>query len=129
MFEYGIAILVFGVVICFAVELSRIPSVPVGHVFKGFLPSSTLTSSDALYASCGILGATVMPHSLYLGSSIVKPRLLDYDVRNGNVDKDLLEEIEDGYYDNYRPSITAIDWCMKISIIELSFSLLTFAMF
>jgi metal iron transporter len=129
MFEYGITLLVFGVVICFAVELSRIPSVPVGHVFKGFLPSSTLTRSDALYASCGILGATVMPHSLYLGSSIVKPRLLDYDVKNGNVDKELLEEIEDGYYDNYRPSVTAINWCMKFSVIELSFSLLTFAMF
>ncbi|KAF5094410.1 hypothetical protein D0Z00_003560 [Geotrichum galactomycetum] len=129
MFEYGITLLVFGVVVCFAVELSRIPSVPVGHVFKGFLPSSTLTRSDALYASCGILGATVMPHSLYLGSSIVKPRLLDYDVKNGNVDKELLEEIEDGYYDNYRPSVTAINWCMKFSVIELSFSLMTFAMF
>lgn len=129
IFEYGIAILVLGVVICFAVELSRIPSVPVGHVFKGFLPSNTLIQSDALYASCGILGATVMPHSLYLGSSIVKPRLLDYDVKNGNVDKELLEEIEDGYYDNYRPSVTAINWSMKFSFIELSFSLLTFAMF
>jgi metal iron transporter len=40
-------------------------------VFDGFVPSSTLVStSAALYASIGIIGAVIMPHSLYLGSHI-----------------------------------------------------------
>ena len=40
-----------------------------------FLPSSTIiTNSDMLYIAIGILGATVMPHNLYLHSSIVQTR-------------------------------------------------------
>lgn len=42
IFEYGVALLVFAVVICFAIQLSRIPSVPVGEVFRGYIPSSGL---------------------------------------------------------------------------------------
>jgi metal iron transporter len=40
----------------------------------------------SLYQACGILGATVMPHSLYLGSGIVQPRLLEYDIKAGLAD-------------------------------------------
>ncbi|GJJ09466.1 hypothetical protein Clacol_003689 [Clathrus columnatus] len=41
-----------------------------GEVFMGFLPSKTLIKPSALYTSIGILGATVMPHALFLGSSL-----------------------------------------------------------
>ena len=34
---------------------------------KGFIPSAL--SADALYIAIGIIGATVMPHNLYLHSS------------------------------------------------------------
>lgn len=129
MFEYGVAALVMGVVVCFAVMLSRIPSVPVGEVLKGYLPSSHLIEGNALYAACGILGATVMPHSLYLGSAIVKPRLLDYDLKHGNVEKETQNDIEDGFYELYRPSVPAINYALKFSIIELTVSLFTFALF
>jgi manganese transport protein len=47
-------------------------------VASGFLPSPTLvTDPKALFISIGILGATVMPHNLYLHSAIVQTRAFD----------------------------------------------------
>lgn len=44
-------------------------------VMAGFLPKTEiLFNPDMLYLSIGILGATVMPHNLYLHSSIVQTR-------------------------------------------------------
>ena len=43
-----------------------------GGIVRGFVPS--LPDSAALYISIGILGATVMPHNLYLHSSLVQTR-------------------------------------------------------
>src|SRR5882672_12920295 len=42
----------------------------VGELVKGFIPS--LPSEEALYIAIGIIGATVMPHNLYLHSSLVQ---------------------------------------------------------
>lgn len=42
-----------------------------GEVFEGYLPSKTIgKDSNALYTSIGIIGATVMPHALFLGSQL-----------------------------------------------------------
>lgn len=38
---------------------------------------------SGLFLSLDILGATVMPHSLFLGSGLVQSRLKDFDVKNG----------------------------------------------
>jgi manganese transport protein len=59
---------------CFALELFF--SKPnVTEVFLGFIPGPhILTNPEMLYVSIGILGATVMPHNLYLHSSIVQTR-------------------------------------------------------
>ncbi|MBV9999409.1 MAG: Nramp family divalent metal transporter [Verrucomicrobia bacterium] len=47
-------------------------------VAAGFLPSPVLvTDPKALFISTGILGATVMPHNLYLHSAIVQTRAFD----------------------------------------------------
>jgi manganese transport protein len=44
-------------------------------VFGGFIPDTEILSNPAmLYVAVGILGATVMPHNLYLHSSIVQTR-------------------------------------------------------
>lgn len=43
-----------------------------GGIVRGFVPS--LPDASALYISIGILGATVMPHNLYLHSSLVQTR-------------------------------------------------------
>jgi manganese transport protein len=46
-----------------------------GAVFSGFAPRlEILTNPDMLYLALGILGATVMPHNLYLHSGIVQTR-------------------------------------------------------
>ncbi len=59
---------------CFAVELF-IARPAVGPVMLGFLPSIEIfRQPEMLYVAIGILGATVMPHNLYLHSSIVQTR-------------------------------------------------------
>ncbi len=47
----------------------------IGEVVKGFIP--TFPDSDALYIAIGIIGATVMPHNLYLHSALVQSRKID----------------------------------------------------
>ncbi|MBP7274253.1 MAG: Nramp family divalent metal transporter [Saprospiraceae bacterium] len=44
----------------------------IGEIAKGFVPS--LQDSGALYIAIGIIGATVMPHNLYLHSALVQTR-------------------------------------------------------
>ncbi|KAF9321192.1 hypothetical protein BG003_003016 [Podila horticola] len=74
LFEALVILLVTAVGICFTAEI--VIAQPVAKdVFKGFLPSlEILTNKEALYLAIGIIGATVMPHNLYLHSSIVKLR-------------------------------------------------------
>ena len=45
------------------------------ELIKGFIPS--IPNNDALYIAIGIIGATVMPHNLYLHSSLVQTRKID----------------------------------------------------
>lgn len=47
----------------------------IGLLAKGFIPS--IPSEEALYIAIGIIGATVMPHNLYLHSSLVQTRKID----------------------------------------------------
>ncbi len=47
----------------------------MGELAKGFIPS--IPSDEALYIAIGIIGATVMPHNLYLHSSLVQTRRID----------------------------------------------------
>ena len=72
--EALVVTLIATIAACFAVELVfSHPS--LGGVALGFLPGSQiLTNQEMLYVSIGIMGATVMPHNLYLHSSIVQTR-------------------------------------------------------
>ena len=67
------------VFLCFAVNLSL--AQPQWHdVLAGFIPSaSTVSDPRKLYIAMGILGATVMPHNLYLHSAIVQTRCFALD--------------------------------------------------
>ena len=47
----------------------------IGSVLSGLIPS--LPNETALYIAIGIIGATVMPHNLYLHSSLVQTRKFD----------------------------------------------------
>ena len=59
---------------CFLFEIV-ISKPDAGAVLGGFVPSaSILKNPDQLYIAIGILGATVMPHNLYLHSSVVQTR-------------------------------------------------------
>ncbi len=59
---------------CFAWELIASRPDLLG-IAKGFIPSPQIvTDPGMLYIAIGILGATVMPHNLYLHSSIVQTR-------------------------------------------------------
>ncbi|KAJ6060981.1 hypothetical protein N7444_001677 [Penicillium canescens] len=132
-FEMFIISLVLAVVVCFCVQMSLIRVTTPGEVFKGYLPSKSLIESEAIYQACGILGATVMPHSLYLGSGIVQPRLREYDERSRLLPRQLTsgysvldDGIDKGYY---VPSLGAIKHSLTVSILELAISLFTFALF
>ena len=68
--------LVLTIAACFAVELAMSQPNWFG-VAMGFVPSlERLQQPGALYLAIGIVGATVMPHNLYLHSSIVQTRLV-----------------------------------------------------
>ena len=59
---------------CFAIELILSKPSIIG-VALGFVPGPRIIlNQEMLYVSIGILGATVMPHNLYLHSSIVQTR-------------------------------------------------------
>ncbi|MBL0182723.1 MAG: Nramp family divalent metal transporter [Chitinophagaceae bacterium] len=47
----------------------------IGEMAKGFVPGPL--NSNALYIAIGIIGATVMPHNLYLHSALVQTRKID----------------------------------------------------
>ncbi|MGI4876459.1 MAG: Nramp family divalent metal transporter [Janthinobacterium lividum] len=68
--------LVATIIACFVVQLAIVqPS--IAAILPGLVPSlDTLRQPHALYLAIGILGATVMPHNLYLHSSIVQTRVV-----------------------------------------------------
>lgn len=72
--EAFIVSLIFIIGISFLVEMFIVKP-DFGEVAKGFLPIKL--SGDALYIAIGIIGATVMPHNLYLHSSLVQTRKIN----------------------------------------------------
>ena len=77
LLEAFVVTLVLTIAACFAAEI--VFSQPeIAGVLRGFIPSAQIiTDPKMLYIAIGILGATVMPHNLYLHSSIVQTR--DYE--------------------------------------------------
>ena len=72
--EAMVIVLVATVGACFLFEI-LLARPDLGGVARGFIPSaSILANREQLYIAIGILGATVMPHNLYLHSSIVQTR-------------------------------------------------------
>jgi manganese transport protein len=72
--EALVIMLVATVGICFAAEI-LFSRPDTGGILMGYWPTSKiLENPDMLYLAIGILGATVMPHNLYLHSSIVQTR-------------------------------------------------------
>jgi manganese transport protein len=62
--------------ICFLVQLILVKP-DAGAVARGLIPSlDALKQGNALYLAIGIVGATIMPHNLYLHSAIVQTRVV-----------------------------------------------------
>jgi manganese transport protein len=62
---------------CMLFEIA-VSSPDAGEIVRGFIPSPVIIRDPSmLYIAIGILGATVMPHNLYLHSSIVQTRKYD----------------------------------------------------
>ncbi|WP_056986954.1 Nramp family divalent metal transporter [Secundilactobacillus paracollinoides] len=75
--EAIVATLVAVILLVFAYEVA-LSNPSMSGIIKGYVPTSgILTNHSMLYLSLGIVGATVMPHDLYLGSSISQTRQLD----------------------------------------------------
>ncbi len=64
---------------CFAYQLLK-ADLSISGMLRGMVPSTDIiTDPSKLYIAIGILGATVMPHNLYLHSSIVQTRAFTRD--------------------------------------------------
>src|SRR5260370_18508252 len=62
------------IAICFGIQIAMADP-NWGAVIRGFAPTTDIvTNPEMLYLSLGILGATVMPHNLYLHSGVVQTR-------------------------------------------------------
>lgn len=73
-----IALLVI-IATCFGIEIF-LAQPSLYHILDGLIPCSALiTDPSMLYLAIGILGATVMPHNLYLHSSVVQTRMAKHD--------------------------------------------------
>lgn len=73
----ALVITLLGVIaVCFAIQVA-LADPDWGQVILGFAPTTDIvTNPDMLYLALGILGATVMPHNLYLHSGIIQTRAI-----------------------------------------------------
>lgn len=68
---FGFIVLIFG---CFAVQVA-LSDPEWGAVLRGYIPAASIVKNETqLYIAMGILGATVMPHNLYLHTAVVQSR-------------------------------------------------------
>lgn len=77
--EAFIIVLVATIGGCFLIEII-LANPPLGAVATGFIP--TALNDKALYIAVGIIGATVMPHNLYLHSALVQTRKIGTDKKS-----------------------------------------------
>jgi manganese transport protein len=62
------------IALCFAIQIAMADP-DWGAVIRGFAPTTEIVRNpDMLYLAIGIIGATVMPHNLYLHSGVVQTR-------------------------------------------------------
>jgi manganese transport protein len=78
--EVLVVLLILGIAGSFAIELA-LARPDLGGVLRSLVPDPEIARNpDMLFIAVGILGATVMPHNLYLHSSIVQTRKYRDDV-------------------------------------------------
>ncbi|KAM6503089.1 Natural resistance-associated macrophage domain containing protein [Amanita muscaria] len=96
MFELLIAVLVFVVLICVAIIISKI-NVNWSDAFLGFVPSKfkvhfqvrCFVHMFVFFFSVGIIGGTIMPHSLFLGSALATQDRISHRVEQKDDDTEV----------------------------------------
>jgi manganese transport protein len=72
--EAFVIALIITVMLCFAIQMA-LAQPPIRSVLGGFVPTTRIVSDPAmLYLAIGIIGATVMPHNLYMHSALARGR-------------------------------------------------------
>ena len=78
-FERGIMVFLAIIGACYAIEVFLVhpdwPSAALHTLLPTFATGSGKDFSDSIYLAVSMLGATVMPHVIYLHSALVQPRL------------------------------------------------------
>jgi len=75
--EAIVVVLIATIGTCYLLEIVLVKP-DLGLIARGFVPAPELfTNREMLYIAIGILGATVMPHNLYLHSSLVQTRAIE----------------------------------------------------
>lgn len=75
--EAIVVTLILTILVVFSYEVA-LGQPEIGPLLQGFIPNTKIvTDKSALFLALGIIGATVMPHNLYLHSSIVQSRKYD----------------------------------------------------
>ena len=99
--------LIFVIGLCFLINIV-LASPDLSEVVRGFIPSfpdakelytakgitATLPNETALYLAIGIIGATVMPHNLYLHSALVQTRKI------GTDDNSIKRALKNNFFDS-----------------------------
>ncbi len=80
--EAIVGTLILTIVVVFVYEVT-LAGPDMAQVATGFLPSPKILGHEQLIMALGIVGATVMPHNLYLHSAIVQSRAYDRESEEG----------------------------------------------
>lgn len=125
----SILVVVVFVTICIALSMVDHSTSTTREILRGYVPSRDIFVDTGLYASCAILGGTLMPHALYVGTSLSRARLYDYDSKHDLPSPRQQSPNSSSETIGYRPSLRAIRSCLGYSIAELTFTLFTVAIF
>ncbi|MFB3916770.1 MAG: Nramp family divalent metal transporter [Terriglobales bacterium] len=81
--EAVVVVLVATITVCYFIELFILPQTQPGFLEMGrALVTPHFREAGMLYVAIGIIGATVMPHNLYLHSALVQSRKLQQDAHS-----------------------------------------------
>jgi manganese transport protein len=109
--ERFVILLIIIILICFTIQLVYCKP-DATSLFLGFVPKGDLfTDGGMLYVAVGIIGATVMPHNLFLHSSIILTRKIPRSNNNNGGDS------------NSRSDDVAVGEALKFGAIDSVFSL------
>jgi manganese transport protein len=83
MIEAVVAVFVATIGVCYGIEIFVLPQTRPDFLEIGqALVAPSLRQTGMLYIAIGMIGATVMPHNLYLHSALVQSRRLQHDERS-----------------------------------------------